>query len=52
MKFLEFLIDVDECKAGTALCDNVCINTKGGYSCKCNQGFQRGESFYQCVGEC
>ena len=32
--------DVDECKAGTAECQQTCTNTLGGYECSCREGFQ------------
>ena len=32
--------DVDECKAGTAECQQTCTNTLGGYECSCRPGFQ------------
>ena len=42
MKFTIFLlIDIDECKLGSATCsaDGSCTNTVGSYSCQCNKGF-------------
>lgn len=32
--------DIDECKAGTAECQQTCTNTLGGYECSCREGFQ------------
>ena len=32
--------DIDECKAGTAECQQTCTNTLGGYECSCRPGFQ------------
>jgi hypothetical protein len=31
--------DVDECAAGEDNCNQVCINTDGGFSCDCNNGY-------------
>ena len=31
--------DVDECRVGLAGCDQECVNTQGGYSCRCYPGF-------------
>ncbi|GAA50962.1 neurogenic locus notch homolog protein 3 [Clonorchis sinensis] len=32
--------DVDECRAGTHSCEQVCVNTQGAYECRCNQGYE------------
>jgi hypothetical protein len=36
-----FVIDADECAAGTAQCSpySTCVNTTDGYDCACNEGF-------------
>lgn len=43
---LVFPSDVDECKDGTANCpvNADCVNTKGSYSCRCNEGYRRNEA--------
>ncbi|KAK3096776.1 hypothetical protein FSP39_003202 [Pinctada imbricata] len=37
-----FVIDVDECSDGTAICqpNSLCRNTVGSYMCECNAGYQ------------
>ena len=48
--------DIVECATGADNCDTnaVCINTPGGFTCSCNQGYTgegvtcMGESFSQC----
>ena len=49
-----FSIDVDECERPWTQCDNVtssCRNTIGDYQCDCLQGYEQGDSVYECVGE-
>ena len=43
---LFFPSDVDECKDGTDNCpvNTDCVNTKGSYSCRCNEGYRRNEA--------
>ena len=43
---LFFPSDVDECKDGTANCpvNTDCVNIKGSYSCRCNEGYRRNEA--------
>ena len=41
--------DVDECKAGTAECQQTCTNTLGGYECSCRSGFQLVSAAYAWV---
>ena len=36
---LSLIIDIDECSAASPYCDQVCVNTVGGYKCTCNDGF-------------
>ncbi|KAJ8321184.1 hypothetical protein KUTeg_001309 [Tegillarca granosa] len=33
-------LDINECKAGNHECQQICVNTHGGYTCKCYDGFQ------------
>ena len=40
---LHLLLDVNECDTGMDSCDSntaVCINTPGGFNCRCKAGFQ------------
>ena len=52
IKLLLFInvLDNDECVLGTALCDQVCINTHGSYRCACNSGYQLLSDPHKCYG--
>ena len=43
--------DIDECEVGTHLCDQVCTNTDGAYSCSCLQGYQLSLDRKTCDGK-
>ncbi len=47
------MADVDECRDGTDECGDysTCLNTLGTYLCRCNKGFKRGSSRFECEGE-
>jgi len=50
-------VDIDECKLNANRCGNgTCVNTDGGYICRCNLGFQvaRNMGFQHCedINEC
>ena len=44
-----FCADVDEC-AGTHGCQQVCINTDGGFRCDCDSGFELNSDNNTCSG--
>ena len=41
IKYLFYLIDIDECATGVDNCDSeaTCANTVGSFSCTCNRGY-------------
>lgn len=41
--------DVNECALSTHLCQQICVNTWGGYRCACNAGFVLGPDNRTCV---
>ncbi len=45
--------DIDECTAGTDECgdDSTCLNNLGTYLCRCNRGFKKGSSRFECEGK-
>ena len=47
-----FASDNDECSLGTHNCPQICTNTKGGFLCGCNIGFQLHSDGATCSGEC
>ena len=53
MSFFPFMVDadVDECAIGRDLCDQVCINTVGSYSCACNDGYELAANKRKCRGQ-
>ena len=48
-----FQSDVDECLLGLAWCDKnaTCVNTEGGFNCKCPDGFTTLDEGQMCNGE-
>ena len=38
-KFVSFS-DIDECTINSTICEQLCINTDGSYTCACNDGYQ------------
>ena len=42
--------DINECVQNTSLCQQLCINTDGGYTCSCRSGYQLIEGTNQCQG--
>ncbi|CAH0697568.1 unnamed protein product [Spodoptera exigua] len=47
----EAATNIDECRDGTHTCDlhQNCINTQGGYECRCKHGFELNSSSGSCV---
>ena len=43
--------DIDECAMNDTLCDQVCMNTEGGFSCFCMEGYALDEATNQCQGD-
>ena len=46
-----FDIDIDECLLNDTLCEQLCVNTDGSYSCACMEGYQLIEGTNQCQGK-
>ncbi len=44
-------IDINECQQGIDLCDHICVNTYGSYTCQCNQGFRLDGNGQICNGK-
>ena len=42
--------DIDECSEGTHVCDQICINNDGSYSCDCESGYTLADG-YTCNGK-
>ena len=42
--------DVDECEAGLHECQQLCVNTAGGFRCECNPGFELIDNGSTCSG--
>ena len=43
--------DINECKLVTTDCDQTCVNTIGGYSCSCNDGYTLNNDNVSCSGK-
>lgn len=42
--------DIDECQVDTTLCDQICMNTDGSFTCTCHEGYQLTAGDKQCQG--
>ena len=53
LSFLPLYTDIDECSLGTHLCNQICDNTPGNYTCDCNHGYSLSTANqYTCHGQC
>ena len=39
--FFFYYTDINECKETPGVCSQICMNTEGNYTCKCNDGYQK-----------
>ena len=44
-------LDVDECNNGTDLCEELCHNHDGGYSCSCSKPQVLSNDGYRCLSK-
>ena len=47
---MTFVLEENECRAGLALCQHLCIDAGSGYNCACRTGFKL-EGRYKCTGK-
>lgn len=45
------LSEIDECATGTHGCEQICINTMGGYKCDCKLGYELHSDGKKCEGQ-
>ena len=46
------LSDTDECcSTCSSPCQQLCVNTQGGYRCECNTGYHLGSDLSSCTGK-
>lgn len=45
------LPEIDECATGTHGCEQICINTMGGYQCDCKLGYELHSDGKKCEGQ-
>ena len=43
--------DIDECEAGLHECQQLCVNTVGGFRCECNSGYELDDDGSTCSGK-
>ena len=44
-------LDKDECSVNNGGCSHSCVNTDGGYTCACPEGYTLAENRTHCIGE-
>ncbi|XP_035167303.1 thrombomodulin-like, partial [Oxyura jamaicensis] len=44
--------DVDDCAVSPGLCEQACLNTEGGFECRCHHGYEMVEGRCQPVSSC
>ncbi|CEF59375.1 Astacin-like metalloendopeptidase [Strongyloides ratti] len=49
---LQYLTEENECKKKNDLCEHICINEIGGYSCQCHPGFSLSKDKRTCLNKC
>lgn len=49
---LNFIAEIDECATGTHGCEQICINTMGGYKCDCKLGYELHSDGKKCEDAC
>uniref|UniRef100_A0A0K0FWI4 Metalloendopeptidase n=1 Tax=Strongyloides venezuelensis TaxID=75913 RepID=A0A0K0FWI4_STRVS len=49
---LQYLTEENECKKRNDLCEHICINEIGSYSCQCHPGFSLGKDKHSCYNKC
>ena len=47
---LQLLTDINECEEGQHLCEQICINTVGNYTCECEPGYSIHPNGLNCSG--
>ena len=47
---LHCIVDINECNAGTARCNQICTNTIGSFICSCITGYELTSDQITCVG--
>ena len=47
--FVQHYIDINEC-SDTTLCDQICVEVKGSYRCRCENGFRLQTDGRTCAG--
>lgn len=45
-----YVLDIDECKEGSAGCSQICNNAIGNYSCSCSRGYELDNDLHRCNG--
>ena len=45
-----YTVDVNECD--DSLCDQICTNTHGSFTCGCGAGYRLNDDARTCSGEC
>uniref|UniRef100_A0A0N4Z7T2 Metalloendopeptidase n=1 Tax=Parastrongyloides trichosuri TaxID=131310 RepID=A0A0N4Z7T2_PARTI len=49
---LQYLMEENECKINSNICEHICVNEIGGYSCQCHSGFSLGKDKKSCYNKC
>ena len=46
-----YTVDINECSEGISSCNQICINSVGGYNCDCYFGFALSSDNHTCQGQ-
>ena len=49
---VQYFLDIINCVSGSNLCDQICNELEGGYSCSCEDGYRLRNDNVSCEGIC
>ena len=46
-----YALEINECSENLHICEQVCVNTNGSYSCECNPGYSLSVNGFNCLSK-